>query len=382
MSIKTSNSFNSTRCEEKEDLAEQYCEVYNNLKNKYGDILSIKFNDLHPNTIITTFPVNGIKYNHVSKTKEITNVFDKSLYRKIPTEFEEYILKLFKTSRDSLDSMYMRSYTNLGFMREEFSRKTYEEGVYAPEFKYINRNDLKVFAGDTLIWIRVLDENNEIVKKFDGNIREEWSLDYMISKVEENKFYRKRYYLNIGDGLSKTVCELCGEVKDNDDLTLDYKRVRRHGMKEREENYCGCYNLDWERFTCIKEYSLSNLFRKQLVPKGYLIKTISTNCNFIISDEKYCNKREANITIQVNRVDESLDKYFTSIGFTVDTDKLNPEYRFYKSYSDFIEFARDIDKLYDDLLKLPNNKIFLFDGYKREDKNWKEICIEEVNNSK
>lgn len=367
---------------DKKDLIMETVNTYNNLKKKYGEILGMSMYTLHSRTIVTTFPVKGIKYKHASKTKQADEYFDPELYIKFPTEFEQYVEERFK-NRNEIDKSCTVSYTNLGFMRREFKRVLWDEGIYVGDFNVIKRDDLRVYAGDYLIWVRVLDENGEVVKKFDGKIRDNWTLDYMVSEVAETKQYRKRYELKIGIGETKTVCELCGEIKDNDDLTLDYRRIKYHTyLTSREENYCGCYGEYEDRYTCIEENLLENLFRKLLASKGFLVKISDIHCDFEISDDQFCNKKDGSIKLCVSRDDEKFDDYFIEAGFEVDCTGLEPEYNFYKRYDNFKSFADDIDFLNEHLSKLPKNSIFLFDGYKKEVKDWKAICIEEVNMSK
>ena len=96
------------------------------------------------------------------------------------------------------------------------------------------------------------------------------------------------------------------------------------------------------------------------------LKISDIHCNFEISDDQFCNKKDGSIKLCVSRDDEKFDDYFIEAGFEVDCTGLEPEYNFYKRYDNFKSFADDIDFLNEHLSKLPKNSIFLFDGYKKE----------------
>ena len=356
-------------------------DMYSQLKSQYGDVLGIKLNNLVGRVIVTTFPVVGLKYKHISKTKCILVQSDNTnkTVKSSSSEFDQYVRTFLGNNRDVLGSKDIRAYTNVGFMKRWFKDALDSDNIHIGDFRVINRNDLDVYKGDYLIWLRVIDKSGNIVTRYNKNECESWALDYMVCKIHkgDNRF-PNRYLLRVFDSPTRTVCELCGNVKDDDNLPLKYKRVKRHGSITREENYCGCYNEYGDRYTCIEETAMDNKFRKLLVSKGYLVYILNIYCNYEYGDAKCLAHASASINIQIARQGVRLDNIFSTLGFMVHSDALKPYYSLYKGYSNLIQFLDDISKLYNNLNMLPSNSVYLFKGYKRDIKDWKSISIKEV----
>ena len=362
-------------------------DMYKQLVSKYGKILEIKLLELEPRIILTTFPIRGLRYKHIEKVKRVQRTISTDKGMKVVStledteEFYEYVQKLLYQPREVLGCKDIRAFTNLGFMRREFERALEKDGIYKSlsVIKSSDLKDLKIYANDYLIWVRVLDENGNIVRHFDREIKPNWTLDYMVCKVRESNLYKKRYNLIIKNSSTKTVCELCGEVKNYDGLTLDYKRERYYSYVEsREENYCGCYNEYNERYTCIKENYLENMFRKAIVSKGYLVSILDISCDFGYGDNMYGERAEAYIDIRVKRYDSRLDILFFQLGFLVS----KSEYYLYREYDNFEVFVKNLYAIYDNILKLPMNTTFLFKGYRKEIRDWKSISIREIDSQR
>ena len=335
-------------------------DMYNQLVNNYGRIFNIKLSELEGRVILTTFPVRGLKYKHISKTKQWAGRGSSK------TEFDAYVKNFLNTSmKISGNNVEVRFYTNqfytnLSSIGKEFEKALERDGITSKTFEIINENELNVYTDDYLIWVRVLDENGNIVRHTGNKIKPNWSLDYMVCNLKDNNMLSKRYELNIKNSDTKKVCELCGEVKNYANQSFYYKLMRN----DKEENTCGCCNKYNDRYTCIEENSSENMFRRALVSKGYLANTLDISCDFKVSDNKQRNKGKGYINIKIERQDSKLDSIFYHIGFLVDRE--NSEYCLCMKYDNFENFIKSLYTIYNNITKLPMNTVFLFKGYKKE----------------